>query len=87
MIITHAMDIVMDLPVALAPAMRRALPPLSLPRKAGEITSLHLPRFAGEIEEREDRAPGMPLLGFVIAMALSAPLWALIGFTAWVLLT
>lgn len=34
-----------------------------------------------------DRAPGMPLLGFVIAMILSVPLWALIGFTAWTILT
>jgi hypothetical protein len=39
------------------------------------------------MDESEDRAPGMPLLGFVIAIALSAPLWALIGFTAWALLT
>ena len=34
-----------------------------------------------------DRAPGMPLLPFVLGTALSVPLWALIGFTAWALLT
>lgn len=34
-----------------------------------------------------DRAPGMPLLGFLIAIALSVPLWALIGFTTWSLLS
>jgi len=67
------MDIVIDLPLSVVPVVRR--PPLSLPRRAGEM------------DESEDRAPGMPLLGFVIAIALSAPLWALIGFTAWALLT
>lgn len=35
----------------------------------------------------DDRAPGMPLLGFLIAIVLSVPLWALIGFTTWTLLS
>ena len=38
-------------------------------------------------EPEDDRAPDMPLLGFIIAVVLSVPLWALIGFTTWTLLT
>jgi hypothetical protein len=38
-------------------------------------------------EPEADRAPGMPLLGFIIAIVLSVPLWALIGFTTWTLLS
>ena len=39
------------------------------------------------LDLEQDRAPGMPLLGFVIAIGLSTPLWARIGFAAWGLLT
>ena len=34
----------------------------------------------------DDRAPGMPLLGFVIGIVLSTGLWALIGLTAWAII-
>ena len=35
---------------------------------------------------RADRAPSMPMLGFVIGTALSVALWTVIGWSAWLLL-
>ncbi len=40
-----------------------------------------------EREERwKDRAPEMPLLGFVLGTGISLLLWSVIGWSAWVLL-
>ena len=52
--------------------------------------ALDIPREVARdvfLDLEQDRAPGMPLLGFVIAVGLSSTLWALIGFAAWSLLT
>jgi hypothetical protein len=32
-----------------------------------------------------DRAPNMPLIGFLIGLGLSLLLWAIVGWGAWVL--
>ena len=36
-----------------------------------------------EIVRPADRAPGMPLMGFLVGLVLSVPLWGAIGLGVW----